>query len=551
MQNMILPIMLAVPVAGAAVMATRTKQSPWPAQRAGWIAFFISLVPLALWLALLHGFDFSRAQHWQEAFALSWVPQFGLHFTIGVDSISLWMVGLTVVLTPLAILSGLGEIRERAGEFYGWMLLLYFGTIGVFISRDVLLFYLFFEFTLIPMFFIIGAWGGLERRRAATKYFLYTFAGSMLTLVAILYLSYVHFERFGTFSFALQDMYKIGQSLPFGQQVLVFLGLAAGFAVKVPLFPLHTWMPLSQTEAPTPGTVMLLVLKLGVYGLLRFTIPMVPAATVWFAPFVACLCLVGIIYGALIAWVQHDMKRLLVYSSLSHMGFCVLGLFALTMTGLTGGTLYIINYCLASGALFMVLGMVEQRYRTRTMGEVSGIARRLPVLSFFMIFFLLASVGLPGLNSFVSEFLVLVGTFVSGHGSHGGNLGWQFAAPAAVGVILSAIYLLYLAGRLVFGPLVEPATDADTAWDDHATTREALHDATWRELVIMTPLAILVLALGIYPRPVLRSLQPAIAEIRAPAMQSMARQRHLAMRSHANAVAMPVAPVALLTRPAR
>ena len=339
------------------------------------------------------------------------------------------------------------------------------------------MFYLFFEFTLIPMFFIIGIWGGVERRRAAGKFFLFTFAGSVLTLASLIYIAYMVYLGTGRLSFAMDDLYKyaphitgslsfdlFGYHFSIAIQTILFFGLLAGFAVKVPLFPVHTWLPLAHTEAPTAGSVILagVLLKLGTYGILRFMLPVLPDATRAYAPWIAGVCIVGIVYGALVSWVQGDMKKLIAYSSVSHLGFCVLGMFALTYEGLTGSILYMLNHGLSTGALFLVVGMIYERYHTRDMNQVGGIVRRVPALAFFAVFFVLSSVALPGLNGFVSEFLVLLGTFVSGRGHlvngyQYGSLGPAFAIPAATGVILGAVYLLYWTGRVIFGPLREPA----------------------------------------------------------------------------------------------
>jgi NADH-quinone oxidoreductase subunit M len=307
----------------------------------------------------------------------------------------------------------------------------------------------------------------------------------------------------------MEDLYKYAPQIPQQTQYILFLGLMAGFAVKVPLFPVHTWLPLAHTEAPTAGSVILagVLLKLGTYGMLRFALPVLPLATQHFAPMIAVLCIIGIIYGALVSWAQGDMKKLIAYSSVSHLAFCVLGMFALTNEGVTGSVLYMLNHGLSTGALFLVVGMIYERYHTRDMSLVGGIVRRAPALGFFAIFFVFSSVALPGLNGFISEFLVLVGTFKSGQSSmFNGNLGPAYAIPAATGVILGAVYLLYWAGRVVFGPLKEPAHHGD---EPHAPVK----DLSLREWAVLVPIAALIIYMGVRPAPVIDTIQPTVMQI--------------------------------------
>ncbi len=346
-----------------------------------------------------------------------------IDYHVDLDGISVWLVVLTAVLTPLAIAASFTGIGTRLKEYYALMLVLETGMLGVFCARDLLLFYVFFEFTLVPLFFIIGIWGGPERRRAAGMFFIYTMAGSMLMFAGVLYLAWRASQQpeIGAFTFAFDDLYKlalagnVSDPLTVREQWWLFLALFAGFAIKVPLFPVHTWLPLAHTEAPTAGSVILagVLLKLGTYGLLRINLPMLPDATIMLAPFMATLAIVGIVYGALIAWVQEDIKKLVAYSSVSHLGFCVLGMFSLTEAGLRGSLLYMINHGLSTAALFLVVGCIYERYHTRSIHRIGGLAQRMPVMAFFLIFFTLSSIGLPGLNGFVSEFLVLLGTFTS------------------------------------------------------------------------------------------------------------------------------------------
>lgn len=524
--SMILPWLVLVPVLSIVPLLLVPKAK---AQMAAYLGFALSLVPLGMMIRVLAGgFDFTRPQDWQLRFDYNWLPTFGVQFSLGMDGISLWLVMLTAVLTPIAILGSFNYIKERQREFYAWMMVLHAGMLGVFCARDVMLFYLFFEFTLIPMFFIIGIWGGSDRRKAAGKFFLFTFAGSVLTLVSLIYMAYVFkagyvdaatgrvwFGGRGFYSFAISDLYEVGRSLPAHVQGVLFFGMLAGFAVKVPLFPVHTWLPLAHTEAPTAGSVILagVLLKLGTYGLLRFAVPMLPDATMRFAPLIAGICIVGILYGALVSWVQGDMKKLIAYSSVSHLGFCVLGMFALTAQGLSGSVMYMINHGLSTGALFLVVGMIYERYHTRDMDQLSGLARRLPALGFFAVFFVFSSVALPGLNGFVSEFLVLAGTFVSGREGHGGNLGPWFGTTAAVGVIFGAVYMLYWAGRVIYGPLKEPAHETE----EEQTGRAPVKDLSVREWCVLTPVAVLVVVLGVYPKPLLDSIHAPLHEVQKAA----------------------------------
>lgn len=428
-----------------------------------------------------------------------------VQYKVGVDAIGLWLVMLTAVLTPLAIWASFSGIRENVREYFALLLMLETGMIGVFCAMDLLLFFVFFELTLVPLFFIIGRWGSGDRMQAANKFFIYTVAGSVLTLAGILAVAYQAYRATGTFTFDLQTLFSLaaaGQISPETQK-WIFLAFAAGFAVKVPFFPLHTWLPLAHTEAPTAGSVILagVLLKLGTYGFLRFCLPMLPDATLAFAPAAASIAIAGIIYGALVAWVQTDMKKLVAYSSVSHLGFCMLGMFSLTILGLSGSVVYMINHGLSTGALFLIVGMIYERYHTREFAKIGGLARKMPWMAFFLIFFTLSSIGLPGLNGFIGEILVLLGTAASQHET--GGLGLKYAAVAASGIVLGAIYMLYMAGRVLFGPLIEPPHTPDTSNGLSA-------DLTFREIGILTPLAVLCVWIGVYPAHLLSSIQPAL-----------------------------------------
>jgi NADH-quinone oxidoreductase subunit M len=437
-----------------------------------------------------------------------------IRYAVGVDGISITLLLLTGLLTPLAIWASFSAITTRAKEYYALMLVLEAGMLGVFCALDLLLFYVFFEFTLIPLFFLIGIWGGAEKARAAMKFFIFTVAGSVLTFAAVLYLAYYQYthstaaEPVFTLSIPQLTAFATASGIPAGVQWWLFLALAAGFAVKVPLFPVHTWLPLAHTEAPTAGSVILagVLLKLGSYGFCRLSVPLLPEASMIFGPAIAVLAIVGIIYGALAAWVQADVKKLVAYSSVSHMGFCLLGLFSLNIAGVTGSVVYMINHGLSTGALFLVVGMIYERYHTREISKLGGLARQMPWLAFFLMVFTLSSIGLPGLNGFIGEFLTLAGAALSARPQDGmaaGPLGYAYAIPAASGILLGAVYMLHMCGRILFGPLTEPPHTPDLSGG-------LKRDLNGREIGILAPIALVCLLIGVYPKPLMDTLHPAI-----------------------------------------
>jgi NADH-quinone oxidoreductase subunit M len=423
-----------------------------------------------------------------------------ISYRVGLDAISAPLVALTGLLVLLAIPCGFASIKHRAREYYAWMLALTTGMFGVFVARDLLLFYVFFEFTLVPLYFLIGIWGGPERRWAANKFFIYTFVGSVITFAGILYIAIraADLTDSSVISFDL-TMLSTLHGLTAGEQSLLFVAFFCGFAIKVPFFPLHTWLPLAHTEAPTAGSVLLagVLLKLGTYGFLRFSLPLVPDGAVEWATAMGWLAIAGIIYGALCCWVQTDVKKLVAYSSVSHLGFCMLGMFSLLPVGLSGSVLYMVNHGISTGALFLVVGMIYERYHTRNIDQLGGLARQMPIMTFFLVLFVLSSIGLPGLNGFVSEFTVLFAAYNSP------TLGPIYGVLGATGILLGAIYMLYMAGKVLFGPVKEPAGTPDLS-------AGLKRDLTPREVGILVPLAAVVVLLGVCPRLITDTLDPAL-----------------------------------------
>jgi NADH-quinone oxidoreductase subunit M len=388
----------------------------------------------------------------------------------------------------VAIIGAFGAVRERTREFYALLLALEAGMIGTFLSLDLLLFYVFWEAMLIPMYLLIGAWGGQRRVYAAIKFFLYTMAGSVLMLVAILSLYFTQKALTGVATFELDAFYAM--PLAPASQVWLFLAFALAFAIKVPMFPFHTWLPDAHVEAPTAGSVILaaVLLKMGTYGFLRFAIPLFPTASLQFTPWIVALALIGIVYGALVSMVQPDLKKLVAYSSVSHLGFCMLGLYAMNPQGLAGSLMQMLSHGVSTGALFLLVGVLYERRHTRLIADFGGLWKPLPVYSAIFLVVMLSSVGLPGTNGFVGEFLVLLGAFRA-------NAWW--AAIAATGVILSACYMLWMFQRVIFGPVT------------HEENRD-LKDLSLRERLVFAPLLILIFWMGLMPQPFIDRMQPAL-----------------------------------------
>jgi NADH-quinone oxidoreductase subunit M len=458
-------------------------------------------------------------------YGLRWLDPPGIRFALGLDGLSLWLFALTALLMLPAIFASWESISDRPAMHYAFLLALETGLLGLFASLDVVLFYIFFEFTLIPLFFLIGIWGGEQKRRAAVTFFLYTLTGSLLTLLGVIALVVVHYQYSpgAHLTFSIPELTRGLAALKWAEwhdasrhwsaspQALIFLLLFAGFAIKVPMFPFHTWLPLAHVEAPAAGSILLagVLLKVGGYGFLRFNMAMTPVGAQVLFPMLATLAVIGIIYGALVALAQTDIKRLVAYSSVSHMGFVVLGTFAMNGTGMDGAVIQMVNHGLTTGALFACVGVLYERYHTREMAEFSGLWKRLPLLAFFLMLSSLGSAAVPGLNGFVGEFPILVGMF---------DRSPRAAVLGATGMILGAYYLFWMLQCVLFGPLREPHHGYDHAHgpgpghDHHA---EAIRPVGWHEVAGLAPLMVLIVVIGVYPRPFFERFRPAVNAIAA------------------------------------
>jgi NADH-quinone oxidoreductase subunit M len=437
----------------------------------------LSLVEFILSLRLWFGFnDAYGGMQFVERY--NWLPQYGISYYVGVDGFSLLLILLTTFLTPICVLATWEDVQFRVKEFMICLLFMMSGMIGVFVSLDMFLFYVFWEVQLIPMYLLIGVWGNPARRvYAAIKFFLFTMFGSLLMLVAILVLYFHNGETTGTYTFDLLKLY--GLSVPFHMQFWMFLAFALAFAIKVPMFPFHTWLPDAHTEAPTVGSVILaaVLLKMGTYGFLRFNMPLFPEAAYYFVPLFCILALIGIVYGALVSMVQIDLKRLIAFSSVSHLGFVMLGLFAFNMQGVQGGIIQMINHGLSTGALFLIVGCIYERRHTRMIADFGGLSTPMPIFATIFMIVALSSIGLPGLNGFVGEFLILLGAF---------KVNKLYAAIAATGVIFAACYMLWMFQRVMFGKVTNEKN-------------MNLPDLSWREIAYFAPLLLFIVWIGVYP----------------------------------------------------
>jgi NADH-quinone oxidoreductase subunit M len=478
-----LTALLLIPLIGAAILLLT------PRQRTGalfTLALVASAAGFAWSLKILGDFDAVKADM-QLVERIGWMPAYGIEYMVGIDGISLFLVLLTTFLMPLAILAS-WPVKDRIKEYLVCMLLLETGMLGAFVALDLVLFYVFWEVMLVPMYFLIGVWGGPRRVYAAVKFVIFTMAGSLLMLVAIIYLATRHAQEAQAVTFDLLRLYNFRLSA--AEQMWLFLAFVLSFSIKVPLFPLHTWLPDAHVEAPTAGSVILagVLLKLGTYGFLRFALPLFPDAALASAPYFVALAVIGIVYGAAVAMMQADIKKLVAYSSVSHLGFVMLGLFALNLQGVQGGIYQMLNHGLSTGALFLLVGMIYERRHSRLIDDFGGLWRQLPVFSGVLLLVTFSSIGLPGLNGFVGEFLILLGAFSV-------TPGWT--ALAATGLILGAVYMLWMVRRVIFGPLTKPEN-------------QNLRDLDGRELLILAPIVALIIVMGVYPQPFLDRMKPSV-----------------------------------------
>jgi len=464
-----------------------------------WVALGTSLITLVISLWMFSQFNALNPDLQLEA-RVPWIQVAGwnIYYHLAVDGLSVLLVLLTALLTPISILSTWTAVEDRVKDFMIFFLLLETGMNGVFLAQDLFLFYIFWEFTLVPMYFLIGLWGGPRRVYAAIKFFLYTMAGSILMLVAILWLGI-----YGK-TFSVPELTALG-GIPSNIQWWLFLAFAAAFAIKVPMWPLHSWLPDAHVEAPTAGSVILagVLLKMGTYGFLRFNIPLFPEATVKAAPWIALLATIGIIYGAAVSYAQADVKKLVAYSSVSHLGFVMLGIFALNPLGVAGAILQMVNHGLSTGALFLLIGMVYEQTHTREIKLYGGLWKVMPVFGTIMLIASLSSMGLPGLNGFVGEFTILLGAFGAGlkDGAYSSFGGPWFAGISAIGVIMAAVYVLYMFQKMFLGPAGD------------VTHHHHLKDLNWREIVTMVPLLVFMFWIGLYPAPFFNILAPAVEKL--------------------------------------
>ncbi len=482
----ILTIVTFLPLAGAIMLLFINGEKQERIKR---VALGIAIIDfiISLPLFILFKLDTSEFQFVQN---VPWIKEFGISYHVGIDGISLFLFLLTSFLSLICILAS-WNIKDRIKEYMIAMLILQTGMLGVFISLDLFLFYMFWELMLIPMYLIIGVWGGPRRIYATIKFFVYTMAGSVLMLIAILFLYFMNYNATGEYTFDLLKIYNL--DIPMGAQFWLFLAFFFAFAIKVPMFPFHTWLPDAHVEAPTAGSVILagVLLKMGTYGFVRFSLPLFPYASHQFIPLITWLAVAGIIYGALVAMVQEDLKKLVAYSSVSHLGFVILGIFVFNVQGMEGGILQMINHGLSTGALFLIVGMLYERRHTRLIADYGGVTKKMPVLAVFFMIMTLSSIGLPGLNGFVGEFLILLGTFKS-------NV--LLAVIATTGVILSACYMLWMFQRVMFNKITNPEN-------------AKLKDINKREWALLLPITILVFWIGIYPKPILSRMEVSVKHL--------------------------------------
>jgi len=488
MENVSFPLLSAItfiPLAGVVLLLFMNRQSH---EALRWVTLITMVVDFVVSLVAYFQFD-SASAAMQLVENHPWVRDWGISYKMGIDGISLFLVLLTTLLGPITILASWKDIKHRVKEFLVCLLFLQVGMIGVFVALDLFLFYVFWEIMLIPMYLLIGVWGNPARKLyAAIKFVLYTIVGSLLMLVAILALYFIAGQGTGVYTFDLLKLYDF--PFPLQAQYWMFLAFFLAFAIKVPMFPFHTWLPDAHTEAPTVGSVVLaaVLLKMGTYGFIRYAIPLFPNAAMDAAWWVCLLAVIGIIYGAWVAMVQDDVKRLVAFSSVSHLGFVMLGMFAMTVQGLEGSIIQMINHGLSTGALFLIVGMIYERRHTRMIAEFGGLSKVMPLFAVFFMIFTLSSVGLPGLNGFVGEFLILLGAF---------KVYPWYAIISASGVIFAAVYMLWMFQRVMFGVITNPKN-------------RVLEDMSAREVLVLMPLLIFVVWIGIYPSTFLKPMEPSV-----------------------------------------
>jgi NADH-quinone oxidoreductase subunit M len=485
--NYYLSLILFLPLLGALIVLLIPKQNEdairWVANLTAFAGFLVSI---PLWFRYdIQNPDFQFVER------MPWIPSVGAEYFLGVDGFSVLLILLTTLMGFIAILSSWAAITERVKEYYVFLLVLQTGMLGAFMSLDFLLFFLFWEVMLVPMYFLIGIWGSANRLYSAIKFFLYTLVGSVVMLLGILALYFYNHQVTGVYTFDVTQFHKM--NIPADLQWWVFIAFFLGFAIKVPMFPFHTWLPDAHTDAPTAGSVILaaVLLKMGTYGFIRFSLPILPDATKVFTPAVAFLCIVGIVYGALVALAQKDWKRLVAYSSVSHMAMVMLGMFALNPIGITGSIVQQLNHGISTGALFLLVGVVYERRHTREISEYGGLSKVMPVYAAVFLLMTMSSIGLPTLNGFIGEFLILQGAFLH-------SIMW--AAFAASGVVLGAAYMLYLYQRTMFGKVENPKN-------------EKLADLSLREFATFAPLIVLAVWIGLYPKPFLDRIQTSVQHV--------------------------------------
>ncbi len=489
--SLLLPILVGIPLLASLLLLLIPKSNVFLQRAVGLTASTIAFA----WSVYVVTQFTTLEPNFQLVFNLPWIPSMGASIKLGVDGISLWLVVLTTLLFPLVILSTFSSLHERVRELMIVLLLLEVGMIGAFVALDLLLFYLFWEIMLIPMYLLIGIWGGHQRLRASMKFVLYTMLGSLLMLAAILYVFFAFKQASGHYSFDIVELRML--VLPRDVQVWLFAAFALAFAIKVPLFPLHTWLPDAHVQAPTAGSVLLagVMLKFGIYGFIRFAMPLFPHGSQVLSPAICLLSAAGIVFGAIVAFAQDDIKKLIAYSSVSHLGFCSLGLFAMTTIGIQGSVFAMLSHGLTTGGLFFCIGMLYERRHTRLLSEYGGLWKQMPKFAVVFLIVMLGSVGLPGLSGFVGEFLVLLGSFTASASQM--PMPKLVTAVATTGVILGAVYLLYMFQHIMFGPLTNKKN-------------EQLQDLTKREFGFMAPILVLIFVLGFLPSPVLRSMKPSV-----------------------------------------